>query len=151
MTTIQINHVETFVTEECITCGITFAVTSGYQYQRKQDHVCYFCPNGHQQAWTGKTEAQIEKEKGIRLQQQLDQERAAAARLKAERESLDRRLRAAKGQQTKLRKRIAAGTCPECDQSFADLASHMQHDHPEFQPEDVETPDPAEVSFADYI
>lgn len=42
--------------ETCITCGISWAVPLPFQQKRKKDHVTYFCPNGHGQHWTGKSE-----------------------------------------------------------------------------------------------
>lgn len=40
--------------------------------------------------------------------------------------------RAQKGQNTRLKKRIAAGVCPCCNRSFANLREHMAGQHPDF-------------------
>lgn len=151
MATLTINHTETFTTIDCSQCGVTFALTADFEHRRRQDHVTFYCPNGHGQVFSGKSDVQIEKEKAIRLQQMLDQERAAATASRLDRHKLERRLTAAKGQQTKLRKRIAAGTCPECDVSFADLASHMAHEHPAFDADENEPIESNEFEFADGI
>lgn len=36
-----------------------------------------------------------------------------------------------KGQLTKLRNRIANGVCPWCQRSFANVARHVEHQHPD--------------------
>lgn len=41
--------------------------------------------------------------------------------------------RAQKGQNTRLKNRIAAGVCPCCNRSFQNVARHMAGQHPDFQ------------------
>lgn len=66
-----LNNEQWFVLEECPCCGCTFAITSRFQTQRKQDKREFFCPNGHAQSYI-KSTADI-------LREQLDQEKAKHA------------------------------------------------------------------------
>ena len=43
-----------------------------------------------------------------------------------------RRRAAAKGQLTKVKKRVGNGVCPCCTRSFTDLARHMESKHPAY-------------------
>ena len=112
-------------TETCYRCGVLFAMTAEYRRKRLEDHTLnFYCPNGHDQHYIGKTDA--EKERKLR--------QAAERREKYWRESsedTERRLRATKGVVTKLRKRAHAGTCPfGCRRHFADLERHVASKHP---------------------
>lgn len=42
--------------ENCCNCGITFCLTRALYEARLSDHRLFYCPNGHAQAYTGKTE-----------------------------------------------------------------------------------------------
>ena len=49
-------EVETCIHEKC---GVHFAVPSLFQKERKRDHKMFYCPNGHGQYYSGKSD--IEK------------------------------------------------------------------------------------------
>jgi hypothetical protein len=66
------------------------------------------------------------------LRRDLDRAKQNAARLEDEAAAARRREIAAKGQLTKHRKRSAAGTCPCCNRTFANMGRHMKTKHPEF-------------------
>ena len=112
-------------------CGIHVAIPESLYRAALNNSQTVYCPLGHTFVWR-ETEADRLKAKLA-----LAERRATNA---AEREqALARQLAAAKGQQTKLRKRIAAGVCPCCQRSFENLARHMKGQHPEFA---IETPEP---------
>lgn len=67
------NFTITMVREECISCGVTFGLTTDYVEQRKEDHKFFKCPNGHSQHWP-------QKNKEEQLQAQLKNSRAACNR-----------------------------------------------------------------------
>jgi chromosome segregation ATPase len=100
----------------------------------------FYCPHGHQQHYTlGPSEEDRLRQERDRLKQRLaqkDDEIAAACRtIDAEREKRDherRRVSAAKGQITKLKRRASAGICPCCTRHFTDLERHMASKHPDF-------------------
>ena len=115
----------TFVTEDCCSCGVAFAITKELRDRRAEDHERFYCPNGHGQSYTGKTEAQ-------KLTEQLEQVKVQRDHARAETERQKRLAAAAKGQVTKMRNRVARGVCPQdgCKRSFTDLQSHVETCHP---------------------
>jgi hypothetical protein len=127
---------------ECINCGITFAFPSGYNARLRETHANFYCPNGHAQAYLGKTEAEKLRDQLAKERQQLDQLKADRdwyrERLdesKGKEQQTSNRLRAHKGIVTKLRKRVADGKCPCCHRKFKDLRDHMKAAHPDWNPE----------------
>ena len=111
--------------DHCSNCGITFAVPEGWYQVKRKDHTLFWCPNGHEQYYP----AQSEEE---RLNKQVQELTTRCESAHAAREQLQRRLRAQRGQATRLRKRIAAGVCPACHRHFAQLQSHMSTKHPAY-------------------
>lgn len=114
------------VTEECCNCGVLFGIPNTMQdLLREKPGTTFYCPNGHPQHYTGKTEAQKQRERADSLERRLanrDEDlRAARASLVA-----------TKGQLTKARKRVANGVCPCCNRSFANLQRHMAGQHPDY-------------------
>jgi DNA repair exonuclease SbcCD ATPase subunit len=121
-----INTAVRLVTEECYSCGVLFAMPQTLREKLLADHSRnFYCPNGHDQHYIGKTDAQLAQERAERLERQLanrDED------LRAERAAH----RATKGNVTKLRKRVANGVCPCCNRSFANLHRHMENQHPDY-------------------
>lgn len=110
-------------TEVCPTCGTLFAVLKDVQDRRRNDHKSFFCPFGHQQSYSGKTETD-------KLREQLDaKQREAQANLERAwlAEGAERRVSA---RLKRTEKRIRNGVCPCCNRSFANLAAHMKTQHP---------------------
>lgn len=116
------------VTEECCACGVLFGMTKELNRRRMEDHKNFYCPMGHSQHYTGKTEAQKLKEELARKQQQLDSAQCRAAAAERRREN-DRR------KYDRMRDRVKNGVCPCCNRSFPALASHMRTQHPDFATE----------------
>jgi hypothetical protein len=102
--------------ESCVVCGVQFGIPRDFQSKLKESHSNFYCPNGHGQRYTEKTEAEILREKLANEQTNLACERDL--RLQAER------------REAHLRKRIARGVCPCCKRSFQDLRRHMEMKHP---------------------
>jgi len=128
-------------TETCSNCGILYAMAEEFQKERLADKRTFYCPNGHSQTYTGKSEAQ-------KLREQLDEERRrrqsaeqrvamwqddyAEADARATRER--NRANGYKGHATRITKRAKAGVCPCCNRTFQQLARHMANKHPQFTP-----------------
>lgn len=138
------------VTEQCCSCGVIFAMPKEFEQQcRRQPGVGtgkpFFCPAGHQQWYTGATEA-------TKLREQLDEERRKrqsaeqqieyeAQIRRQETERADRERRRAngyKGHATRITKRAKSGVCPCCNRTFKQLAAHMANKHPQFTPLELE-------------
>lgn len=110
---------------ECGECGVTFGMTEEFIAQRRADHRGFHCPNGHSRYYPQKSEAE-------KLRDRL---RSAEARLTHTQDQLqmtEYQRRAQKGQNTRLKNRIAAGVCPCCNRSFQDLRRHMAGQHPDY-------------------
>lgn len=139
-----LGHRVDFVVEYCCQCQIPFAMSKSFfeRVKNKQrpggvydPDFGFYCPAGHQQWYTGKTEAQI-------LQDQLDQKdrelrwaregRDAAIK----REDRMRRSRdATRGHFTRIKTRVIHGVCPCCNRSFQNLRRHMKSKHPKYKDE----------------
>lgn len=117
----------TYTVIDCCNCGALFAVPEQVNDELVSSGATFCCPSGHRQHYTKSTARALkeEREKNARLLARLDQERAAAA-------SLDRQRAAAKGQVTKIKRRIANGVCPCCNRTFKDLGRHMSSQHPDY-------------------
>jgi len=119
------------VVEECCRCHMFFAMSVDHQRRRREDRKMFYCPDGHELYYTGETEAQ-------RLRRELETERRSAEWVRAERDRAVRQRNAARGQVTRIKNRVAAGTCPCCDRKFQDLTRHMALAHPDFVSKDEE-------------
>lgn len=113
----------TLVAETCYSCGVAFGMPSHLRADRLRDHKSFWCPNGHAQQYTGKTEEQ-------RLREQLDAARSLATRERERRQTEERSARAYRGHVTRLKRRLGAGKCPCCSQEFPDVAEHLAAEHP---------------------
>lgn len=111
-----------FVTEDCGTCGVVFALEYGHKEAlRSNPGRRFYCPNGHSMWYVGKSDEQKLREAEASLQAKDDQLRAAI-----------REGDAARRETLRIRQRIANGVCPCCTRSFANLRNHMARKHPDF-------------------
>lgn len=106
-------------------CGVQFALGSEFVERRMEDHAYWYCPNGHQQHWSQGNETE-------RLKSQLEASRRIASNERDRRQRAERQRAAARGQVTKIKRRVGRGVCPCCNRTFADLGRHMTGQHPEF-------------------
>jgi hypothetical protein len=123
----------------CNGCGIAYGLPQGFIEARREDHKSWTCPNGcvrHFPAGPSKAEREAQ-----RLREQLDAARSLAERESERRRTAEAERAAARGQVTRLRKRIGNGVCPCCTRTFADLGQHIAGEHPEFRL-DEEEPNP---------
>jgi hypothetical protein len=122
-------------------CGGSYAINERFREKCEEDGKGWHCPYC-QCGWGyyGKTQAQ-------KLQEQLDREKHRHANeekwlsdrlsdARTAREHTKRKLAATKGVVTRIKNRVANGTCPCCDKQFADLARHMQGQHPDYVTQD---------------
>ncbi len=117
---------------ECANCSIDFGIGDLFMKERRKDHATFYCPNGHRNYYPQKnTEEQaIAERDAARELAARESRRRKAAEDAAKHAEYQRRY--AKGQLTKMRKRIANGVCPCCNRTFANLAEHMAGQHPDF-------------------
>lgn len=117
------------ILESCCNCGVEFCFPEAI-YRDAQDNKgpngrSIKCPNGHGFHYTGETEAE-------KMRRQRDQARQEVARV--EQEKADALAKADKADRALKRhkKRSAAGTCPCCQRTFANMAQHMKQQHPAY-------------------
>lgn len=111
-------------TESCCSCGVPFAIPTYLQDQLRESHKTFYCPNGHPQSYIGKTEADKLRDQLRNVENDRDWWKGRDA-------EKERRLTAAKGQMTKLRKRVENGVCPCCNRHFVNVERHMKSKHPD--------------------
>lgn len=128
---LTIEFTDTLVVVTCW-CGINHAVPSNLRSLQQRQHddgerqvMVIYCPLGHKHLPAGKGAA-------VKLREQLDRERARATRITAEKDQVEASLRATRGANTKLKKRIANGVCPYCHRTFKNVARHMAGQHPDY-------------------
>lgn len=120
MSTITLTRSVDFELQTCISCGCQFAIPAEFDTKLRQNHNSFYCPNGHPQCYSGKSEAEKLREELKRKEQEL------ADKVKQQwqtQQSLDETNR-------KLA-RVHNGTCPCCKRNFRDLQAHMKTKHPE--------------------
>jgi hypothetical protein len=125
---------------QCYQCGVVFGLEQGFQKQRVGDHKPFYCPNGHSQWYTGKTdkEREIDRLKDeLRRTENARSFQAARAQQHAEAaETARRQAAAARGVVTKVKRRIGRGVCPCCNRYFRELHQHMTTQHPDWTNEE---------------
>jgi hypothetical protein len=123
----------------CYKCGVVFGVESTHHERLLKTHDWFYCPNGHHQAYFGKTKdeqriADLEREaKALKSSKDYWSDRAVSAERDAGHQRS--RVNGYKGILTRTKKKIAAGRCPCCSHQFKNLESHMKTKHPNFDPE----------------
>jgi C4-dicarboxylate-specific signal transduction histidine kinase len=133
------------VVEECCKCGVVFAMTRQFQRECRNSPGpagrSFYCPNGHGQHYTGKTDSQREREKREEAERravQLESDRSwYQQRLRDERDehkTTQHKLRGTKGALTNAQRRAARGVCPVkgCHRHFANVQAHVERQHPDY-------------------
>lgn len=100
------------VTEVCITCGIPFSIPQSFKEHLKRSHEVFYCPNGHNQYYPAKTDAEVLKEKLHERENELANQQTKVIQLESQ-----------------LNK-VAQGKCPCCGKVFKCLQKHMATKHP---------------------
>lgn len=77
-----------YAIETCCNCGMHFAVPVDFQNRRKEDHKTFYCPSGHGQAYTGKSQCEFAKERNNELKNELDDALYRIGKLEGSRRAL---------------------------------------------------------------
>ena len=115
-------------------CGMLFSVTDKWVEYRRADHKIFYCPNGHQQHYSGQSDVeklrdQLAQEKHHR-EQETAQLRDSVDYWYSETVGAQKSLYATKGIVTRIKNRVGKGVCPCCNRTFKDMGRHMQGQHP---------------------
>jgi len=121
MTTSTYVYSTTIVVVTCGVCGIPHGLPTDVKAARLSDGGAWYCPNGHRISY-----AETEEQK---LRRRLKISEDVRARLVAERDQIEASRRAWKGQATRARRAVLAGTCPFCGQHLRDLERHVARQH----------------------
>jgi hypothetical protein len=127
-----LNITERYVSQPCIKCGVMFALTEAYDRELRKNHHYFYCPNGHQQYYSGKNDAEQAQARADESARAAERLRQQLKRREEDLQSERRRHSATKGQLTKTKRRIAHGVCPCCTRSFANVERHMANKHPDY-------------------
>lgn len=110
-----------FVMETCCNCSIPFFMPMYKKKELLADRgTSFYCPNGHGQHYTGKSEQQLKLE-------QLEKDKKAYEN--AYLEEITKREKAEKD----LKRLIKKGICPCCTRNFTNVKRHIAHMHPEYK------------------
>lgn len=131
MMTDTLTHVVTLIRINCGECQCPFAIPESMYDKRRADGRDFWCPNGHKIHYGEFENARLKREKA-ELEDRLARQRIATQAARDQADAAERRRAAAKGQLTKVKKRVANGVCPCCNRTFADLARHMTSKHPDY-------------------
>lgn len=124
--TLTLTTETTFVIEDCCSCGIQFGMPADHVKNLRRDHSWFYCPNGHTQHYTAKSDAELRREAERKAASAIED--ARIARMEADEARM--KLRKAEAEAKRIAKRSAAGVCPCCNRSFVQLARHMKSQHP---------------------
>ncbi len=112
-------------------CGIRLGIPAELDTHRRREHdagrqFSVHCPLGHRFVPAGPSAKE-------RLEQRLADARESEQWYREQYAAERRRAAAARGQLTKLRKRVANGLCPQagCKRSFTSLHDHVADCHPD--------------------
>lgn len=116
---------------DCPRCGLVFGIDDRFIQRRRDDARDFYCPNGHPMSFRN-TDLQDAQQRIAALERYRDSLTARLTHERDQRGAAERSARAYKGQVTKIKRRVGNGVCPCCNRSFADLARHMEGQHPEY-------------------
>jgi hypothetical protein len=123
----------------CLTCKEGIWLTPAREEMLRRSGQSFYCLWGHSQHFTqGPSETALLRQERDRLKQNAAYLEDRANRLRDERDAATRRASAARGQVTKIKKRVGNGVCPCCNRTFADLQRHMASKHAGFVAEEVQ-------------
>lgn len=123
------------VHEVCCNCSVAFCMTTTLRNERLEDRKLFYCPNGHAQHYTGKSQDQQRIEA---LELEVRNKELALTSARTSREWAEKRAKGAniaagmaRGALRRTIARVHAGVCPHCNRTFRQLARHMTSKHSE--------------------
>ncbi len=129
-------NLSAFTIVRCYLCSVAFCMHDDMYNQRRADHRAFWCPNGHDQQFSGESP---ERKRIAQLERDILRETAARESAERSRKWAESRAKGAniaagkaKAAQRRLQQRVAAGVCPCCHRTFKQLASHINAKHPEY-------------------
>lgn len=120
---------------KCWKCGTAYLLPEPlYVSAKASEKISFFCPYGHEAHFPSKEQEgrfeALQRERD-RLKQQLAEKDDTILAEKIARQEAERVAARAKGQVTRIKKRVSAGVCPCCNRHFPNLERHMATKHKE--------------------
>lgn len=112
----------------CGECGVVFAIETWLMDKWVNEKHGFYCPNGHSRRFIGETDAERIKRE---MTSQVEAARREAEWARVRANKAENMARAAKGQITKLKRRVNCGVCPHCQRTVSQMARHIKSKHPE--------------------
>lgn len=123
----------------CIQCKERFALSDESEATLRRSSQSFCCPWGHSQHFKkGPSDTELLRKERDTLKQQMARKDDEIRAERAWREAAQNQARAYKGVATRVKNRVAAGVCPCCNRTFANLARHMAGQHPNFSQDEVQ-------------
>jgi hypothetical protein len=132
----DINYTATLETLCCGSCSIVFAIPKNMHLKLKRNGDWFYCPNGDKICYTQTENARLESQRNA-ARREVESLSARLTSCDDQRKAAERQARARKGVVTRMRNKLAAGKCTECEQEFPDLGAHIHEAHPDFEKQDV--------------
>jgi uncharacterized coiled-coil protein SlyX len=95
-----------FLVETCFTCGMTFGFSKSFYDVVKRTHEEFYCPRGHSQYYSQKTDQEKCKEEIKKLEERLASKDRTIVSLNDDLNYHKKRFNGIKGQFVKLKKKI---------------------------------------------
>lgn len=114
----------------CTECGLSYGVPSAWVDGRRSDHKTWYCPNGHQRYFPGKSREEELRDELAKVRETAEYHRKRGDRLEDDKAHLKRVASAQKGVATRLRNKAVAGICAFCACEFPNVAEHVKAEHP---------------------
>jgi hypothetical protein len=122
---------ETLTLIHCANCGMPFGISEDFEERRRNDHMGFYCPNGHSNVFKGTSEAEKLKRELAEKERSITYLRDAQTSLHNKLTQKNHEIRAHKGAKTRILNRVKNGVCPCCNRHFTNLERHMKNQHPE--------------------
>ena len=129
MTTKTLTTSTTFDITHCGKCGGVYALTAPYVEHKRENGGYWHCPYCRTSWGYGESEIAELKRKLQDERRTKASLRGQLARSREEAEHEQHRANGYKGAMVRVKKRVAAGVCPNCNRTFQDLARHMKSKH----------------------
>src|SRR4030095_11332018 len=114
-------------------CGVHFGLPYDLYEDLVKSHNWFYCPNGHNQHYVGKTEEEKLREELSRMTEREADQRRLKEQAREETQRINRTLITTKGHITRVKNRIVNGVCPCCNRTFQNLKNHMKTQHPAYK------------------
>lgn len=128
-------NVACFAVLHCTTCHMAFGIPDSFCDLRQRDHKTFSCPQGHNNWYGDKSEAEKLRDELTHQKHRAEQAEADAREQRRRREVAQRSVTARKAVTTRLKNRLAKGSCPCCSHTFKDLKAHMKTQHSDWNPD----------------